>query len=86
MPKENVTTRWLCITRTWTAMQHANEGREKPPFNGYISISRTSPMVGNDFVGFNREGRLRDSPFSRQAQIGLYTAYLSFYIDYANPG
>ena len=39
-------------------------------------------MVGNDFVGFNREGRHRDSPFSRQAQIGLYTAYLSFYIDF----
>ena len=43
-------------------------------------------MVGNDFVGFNWEGRLRDSPFSCQAQMGLYTAYLSFYIDYANPG
>ena len=67
-------------------MQHANEGREKPPFNGYISISRTSPVVGNDFVGFNREGRQRGSPFSCQAQIGLYTAYLSFYIDYASSG
>ena len=77
MPKENVTTRSLCITRTWTAVHTANVGREKPPFNGYFSTSCTSPMVGNDFVGFNREGRHCDSPFTCQSHVSQLRLFSS---------